>query len=374
MDMRFSRYGASSTNPSPVNRLMAAFALDFRDGVDINLGVGYVNEKTIPVSRFEEALEAVIADPRRYRQAFNYGGPAGSANLIGSIRNFLAQHHIAGLDEETLRRKRLVIGACGASSVLDSLAQVFAPGIVVTSDPMYYVFCDALRRQGFDLLAIPEDAGGIHLPTLQRRLAELGERAARIAFFYVVTVNNPSATMLANDRRRALADIAAELSMRQGRCIPIFFDLAYELLLHDPAAPRFESVLPQDELGIVYEIGTLSKILAPALRVGYLLGPDGPLMRAIVQRTSDSGFSASLFNQEMASYLLDHYIEEQLERVRTKYDRHHDDLDRHRRDQHRAHAFGEISTAVEIHNDDGDRRFRHETSGRGAAKIGRAHV
>ena len=124
----------------------------------------------------------------------------------------------------------------------------------------------------------------------------------------MVTVNNPSCTILSNRRRRALLEVAARLSREQGRRIPIFYDLAYELLLHDPEAEPFVSVLPEDDLGIAYEIGTLSKVLAPGLRIGYLLGPDGPLMNAMVQKTSDTGFSAPLFVQEMASYLLDRRI------------------------------------------------------------------
>jgi DNA-binding transcriptional MocR family regulator len=316
MDIRLSCYGQASTRPSPVNRMMAAFARSFRDSVDINLGVGYVNEKTIPVAALKEAMQVVAGDGVKHRQAFNYGAPDGSANLIASLRRFLIRTRLGRLDEATLQRKRLVIGPCGATSVLDSLAQVIAPGIVVTSDPLYYIYSDALERRGFEVLAVPEDEEGIELAALQGKLRG---RADRVAFFYVVTVNNPSCTVLSNARRRALLEVAARLSREQGRRIPIVFDLAYELLLHDPDAEPFVSVLPEDEMDIAYEIGTLSKVLAPALRIGYLLGPDGPFMDAMVQRTSDAGFSAPLFVQEMAGYLLDTCIEDQVRAVNAGY-------------------------------------------------------
>lgn len=319
MDIHLSPYGRASSRPSPVNRMMEDFASDFRDGVDINLGVGYVNEKTIPVASLTQALEAVAGDAVKYRQAFNYGGPAGSANLVESLRRFLTGMRIGGLDEATVARQRLIIGPCGATSILDGLADVMAPGIVVTSDPMYYIYCDSLERKGFEVLAIAEDEEGIGMAALERKLEALGSDAGRIAFFYVVTVNNPSCTMLSNRRRRALLQVAARLSREQGRRIPIFYDLAYELLLHDPRAEPFVSVLPEDDLGVAYEIGTLSKVLAPGLRIGYLLGPDGPLMNAMVQRTSDAGFSAPPFVQEMAGYLLDCRVTEQLRAVNAGY-------------------------------------------------------
>jgi len=70
-----------------------------------------VNEKTIPVACLTEAMQAVASDGVKYRQAFNYGGPDGSANLVESLRRFLT--------ESTVERNRLIIGPCGATSILD---------------------------------------------------------------------------------------------------------------------------------------------------------------------------------------------------------------------------------------------------------------
>ena len=85
---RLSEYGKASSIPSPVNQLMTDFAVGFRDGCDINLGVGYVNERTIPHQQIQLACEKVLAHPEKYRAALNYGGAQGSPNLIASLRRF----------------------------------------------------------------------------------------------------------------------------------------------------------------------------------------------------------------------------------------------------------------------------------------------
>jgi DNA-binding transcriptional MocR family regulator len=136
-----------------------------------------------------------------------------------------------------------------------------------------------------------------------------------------VTVNNPTSTILANDRLHEIVGIARELSHELGRQVPVIVDKAYAELVHDPDVEPMESALLHDDEGLVYEVGTLSKILAPGLRVGYMIGRDGPLLRAMVQRTSDVGFSAPLINQEIASYLLDHHIEAQIGSVNEGYRR-----------------------------------------------------
>ena len=318
-DILLSKYGKASSTPSPVNRMMTAFAVDFRDDCDINLGVGYVNEKTIPRKLIEFACREVLAHPEKYRAVLNYGGSQGSPNLIESIRRFYIENRIGGLSEQILNGKKIIIGANGATSLLECISHLLPPGIVITSDPMYYIYCNDLERKGFRIIAVPEDGDGIQTDLLAEKLDALGDQKEAIQFFYIVTVNNPTSTILSNERRNALVQIATRLSHELGRKIPLFFDKAYEDLVHHPAVERLTSGFLCDEIGVVYEIGTLSKILAPGLRIGYMLGADGPFLDAMVQRTSDVGFSAPLINQEIASYLLDHHIEAQIGNVNRGY-------------------------------------------------------
>ena len=318
-DVLLSEYGEASSVPSAVNRMMTDFAVGFRDGYDINLGVGYVNENTIPRQQIQIACEAVLANPKKYRAALNYGGAQGSPNLIASIRKFHIDNRIGGIKKDTFNTRDIVIGANGATSLLESVTHLLPAGIVFTADPMYYIYCNDLGRKGFTLVAIPEDDAGLQTDLLSVKLDRLGSGKESIQFFYVVTVNNPSCTILSNRRKREIVEIVTQLSHEVGRKIPLFFDNAYRDLVHDSTVEPLESALCYDELGIVSEIGTLSKILAPGLRIGYLIGPKGAFLNSIIQRTSDIGFSAPLINQEIASYLLDNGIETQIEKVNKGY-------------------------------------------------------
>lgn len=317
MDYSFSDFAANSLIPSAINQLTAEFARDFREAVDINLGVGYVNDKTIPVEAIKEAYADIVSNPVKYRNALNYGGAEGSPNLRKSIHDYYLQNSIGDITEADFNNRKILIGANGATSILDVLSDILKPGLVITADPFYYIFTETLERKGFKILAIPEDEEGLQTDILKESLKNI--LPGEISFFYIVTVNNPSTVILSNQRRREIVELAEELSGETGKIIPVVFDKAYEDIIHNPAMEKPVSGLKYDTIAQVIEVGTLSKILAPAFRVGYCIVPDNNLAILLNQRCSDIGFSLSLINQEIASWLLDNHIQVQKEKVNKGY-------------------------------------------------------
>src|SRR6187549_1228181 len=130
-----SVYGARSAEPSPVSRLMQAFSRAFRPGTDVNLGVGYVNEATIPALSIERAVAHVVAHPEQHPHAFNYGESKGSERLEAALRRYIERHRLGGLPKAALDARELLIGANGATSILYALSQVLPQGVVITTEP-----------------------------------------------------------------------------------------------------------------------------------------------------------------------------------------------------------------------------------------------
>lgn len=317
MQYQYSHLAFNALQPSAVNQLTTDFAANFRENTDINLGVGYVNDKTIPAEAIAEAYRAVIVNPLKYRNSLNYGGSEGSVNLRNAIRNYYLENKTGQLTETDFSEHKILIGANGATSILDSLSDLFERGVVITADPFYYIYTETLERKGFTIAAVPEDEQGIIPEKILQTISKYGEDSIR--FFYIVTVNNPTTVVLSNERRKQIVEIAHSIYVKTGRKIPVIFDKAYEDIIHDPKIESPVSGLKFDRQQLVCEVGTLSKILAPGLRIGYIICPDNELAQLISQRTSDIGFSAPLINQEIASWLLENYIERQKKEVNAGY-------------------------------------------------------
>ena len=317
LNFRLSPLALNSKEPSFINRMTSEFALDFRQGIDINIGVGYVNDKTMPVEEIAEAYQYVVTHQDKYRNALNYGGAEGSPNLRQSIRQYYERNTIGNLSKVQLDEHQIVVGVNGATSILDAFADIMAPGIVITGDPFYYSYTENLTRKGFDLLPVKSDQEGVIPEEIEKAMTHVNLQ--KISYFYIVTINNPDSIILSNKRRKRIVEIANTLSDKIGRLIPVIFDKAYEDIIHNPELTKPDSPLLYNKRGNLFEVGTFSKILAPALRIGFLISKDNEIRRQVIQRISDIGFSNSLINQEITSYLLDKEIDSHKVKVNAAY-------------------------------------------------------
>lgn len=312
-----STLAQNSKEPSFINRMTSEFALDFREGVDINIGVGYVNDKTMPVMEIAESYQHVVSHQDKYRNALNYGGAEGSPNLRQSIRSYYERNNIGNLSKAILDQHKIVVGVNGATSILDNFSDTLAPGIVITGDPFYYSYTENLVKKGFEILAIKSDKDGIIPEEIESAIKKIDIN--KLSFFYIVTINNPDSIILSNERRKRVVEIANRLSDKAKKLIPVVFDKAYEDTIHNPEVVKPDSPLLYNERGNIFEVGTFSKVLAPALRIGFLISKDNAIRQQVIQRISDIGFSNSLINQEITSRLLDYYMDKHKIKVNDAY-------------------------------------------------------
>jgi len=317
-EAHFSDYGHSLLTASPVSQLMASFARTFRPGIDINMGVGFVNEQTLPYDYLSQAIANIVGQPEVYRNALNYGDPAGTSLLRARIREMLSDA-LPPEDQPGLAQREVVIGTTGATSILESLVQIFKPGLVIMADPVYYIYRLYLERKGFKILGLPEDKNGLNPDQLEQLLYSSQINLNELRFIYLITVSNPTSTILTNERKHRMVRLINRIAQTRKIHIPVIFDQAYTGLIHDPEVEAPDAVYREDLYDLVYEVGTLSKILSPSFRLGYVVGKPTPLLAAIQERNSDVGFSASPLNQYIAAFLVSEVLQSQQQRVLQGY-------------------------------------------------------
>jgi 2-aminoadipate transaminase len=183
----------------------------------------------------------------------------------------------------------------GAQQGMNLLMRLFLRegGRVLLEELAYPGFLQVISPYQPEMLAVPTDSReGIDVEEVELLL----RRGARPAAIYVVTDgHNPLGVSLPLEKRRRLVELA-----RQYRT-PIVEDDAYGFLYYeDEATPPLRAL---DEQWVFY-IGSFSKILAPALRVGWLVVPES-LMPALSIVKESSDIDTSTFSQRAVSAFLD---------------------------------------------------------------------
>jgi|YNPNPStandDraft_1061719.scaffolds.fasta_scaffold02457_7 DNA-binding transcriptional MocR family regulator len=284
--------------------------LFLRPGI-IELGWGHPDPALFPVADLAAAAARALAEAGP--QALAYGAEQGPGRLIEPLAAWLAQREGRPVPAEQV----LITG--GASQALDLLCTLWTrPGdTVLVEAPVYHLALRILRDHGLRLVPVAGDAHGLCPDALE---AVLARESQPPRFLYTVpTFSNPSGATLPLERRQAVVSMAAA----QG--VPIVEDDVYRFLWFDePPPPSLYHLAPA---GAVIHLGSFSKILAPGLRLGWLVAAPEVVKRCVRSGLLDSGGGVSHFAAHVvAAYLEQGLLDGHIERLRAAYARRRDVL------------------------------------------------
>jgi 2-aminoadipate transaminase len=258
---------------------------------------GNNDPEQVPVEGLVEAAAAVLRRDGAKLAIYNLGlGPQGYPGL----RQFVAdkcrrQRGIqAGIDD--------ILITTGSGQGLDMISKLLVnPGdTVLTEEYCYQGAMNRFRKLGAKLVGMKLDADGIVIDALAAQLADLKSQGVTPKFIYTIpTIQNPTASIFPLDRRLALIALAREYN------VAIFEDECYADLLWEgiEAPPALYALDP----GCVLHIGSFSKSLAPALRLGYVIA-GWEIMSRLLPLKGDSGTGA-LDQMVVAEYFSKHFDE-----------------------------------------------------------------
>jgi 2-aminoadipate transaminase len=251
----------------------------------------------LPLDALMAAAATVLA--REGRTLSTYGLESGPLGYL-PLRRFLVEKlkRTAGI---VCTAEEILITS-GSLQALDLVnGALLAPGdTVLIEQESYQGSLNRLTRLGVNAVGIPLDRDGMRVDAAAAALADLKRRGIHPKYIYTIpTVQNPTATILPEERRLALLKLSEEYE------VPIFEDDCYADLIWDGRRPP--AIYAMSTCGGVIHIGSFSKSIAPALRVGYIVAPWDILSRILPLKT-DAG-SGALEQMVLGEFCARHFAE-----------------------------------------------------------------
>jgi 2-aminoadipate transaminase len=256
---------------------------------------GHNDAASVPVDGLIAAATRVLT--REGKTLATYGLESGSLGYL-PLREFIARK--VAKDAGIVCSPDEILITSGSLQGLDLVNHVLlSPGdTVIVEEMTYQGALTRLKRLGVNIVGVGVDHDGLSAERLGRALDDLKRRGVRAKYIYTIpTVQNPTATVMSETRRGELV----ELSKTHG--VPIFEDECYADLIWDGKRPPALRAMATDDR--VVHIGSFSKSIAPALRLGYLIAR-WPLMSRILGIKNDGG-SGALEQMILAEYCRDNF-------------------------------------------------------------------
>ncbi|MFP8779673.1 PLP-dependent aminotransferase family protein [Hydrogenophaga sp. RWCD_12] len=281
---------AHKMNPSVIREILKVTE---KPGI-ISFAGGLPSPKTFPVDAFAAACETVLRTDGS--AALQY---AASEGLL-ALREWIAGQLPWDVSPDQ------VLITTGSQQGLDLVAKVLIDegSKVLVETPTYLGALQAFTPMEPVIASVASDAEGIDV-------ADLVAKATGARFLYVLpNFQNPTGRSMSEARRQALVDAAKAAGL------PIIEDNPYGDLWFDQPPPR--PLTARNPEGCIY-LGSFSKVLAPGLRLGYVIAPK-TIMPKLLQAKQAADLHSPSFNQRMvAEVLKDGFIDRHVPTIRALY-------------------------------------------------------
>jgi 2-aminoadipate transaminase len=249
----------------------------------------------VPVEGLIDAVNAVLK--REGRTLATYGlasGPQGYRPLREFLVGKLKRDAGISCSADDIL---IVSGSLQALDLVNHTLLARGDTVIVEQDS-YQGALNRLTRLGVNMVGIPLDGEGMRMDALAAALEELKRKNIRPKYIYTIpTVQNPTGTIMPQARRLELM----RLSQQYG--VPIFEDDCYADLIWSGERPP--ALYAMATAGGVIHIGSFSKSIAPALRIGFIVAPWDVMSRMLALKT-DAG-SGALEQMVLAEYCAPHF-------------------------------------------------------------------
>ena len=290
---------AAKMNPSVIREILKVTE---KPGI-ISLAGGLPSPKTFPVDAFARAAATVLAQdgPAALQYAASEGFPA--------LREAVAQWLPWDVDPAQ------VLITTGSQQGLDLVAKVLVDegSRVLVETPTYLGALQAFSPMEPTIVSVASDDEG---PLVDDFAATAGHDSGRARFMYLLpNFQNPTGRTMSEARRAALVAKADELG------VPLVEDNPYGDLWFDQPPPA--PLTARNPEGCIY-LGSFSKVLAPGLRLGYVVAPKA-IYPKLLQAKQAADLHSPSFNQRLvAEVLKDGFLERHVPTIRALYKRQRD--------------------------------------------------
>jgi len=254
---------------SPIRELFPYLS---RPGI-ISLAGGYPSPALFDAEGLSAAAARVFADPAHSLQ---YGPTEGNAPLRQELLQLSASRGVSASGDQLLV-------TTGSQQGFDLLVRVLvAPGdVVLLEAPAYPAAIQALRLAGAALHEVQMDEQGLSPEAVEAVIAQLPSGKKPKLLYTVPTFSNPRGSLLPLHRRIALV----ELARRHGFLI-VEDDPYGELSFNAPPPPTLYSLGgdPSEARNPTVYLSSLSKTVAPALRIGWMVAPAEIVRRCTIAK------------------------------------------------------------------------------------------